>query len=646
MTGLKPIRLPSISDTSLCKTKRLNRRITATGGHGPLSYSWMNSDLIHKGQSDTINFLLAQPHSGSVYTRKISYSVVDTAGCTASDKFEVLVKRKENLELMGDTVLCGNDIDTLLPLKSNSSLQGSWSGEGFKNGRFSSKNLPRKLYKLQYYGENAKTCVLDTVDIGVYHLPKVNAGRDLNGCPNMKPIKLNGVPSGGTWSGTYVSRNEFSPPKNISGSFSFTYSYQDMNGCQNSDTNQLTVLPYKANVDAGNDTFLCGQVGLHQLSPSPNTGTWKGFNLETKNGNTFFNSSFAQIGRTYSLVFDGYDSIGCMNSDTMTITMKAKPYVNAGLDLKHCFSGPKDEVQLNGQPKGGTWSGNASANAAQKLAIDSTHIGVSNYEYKVTDSIGCTNTDELTLTVRSRPKVFAGTDDTICLSNATYYNLIGLPNSGVWNGPGIKNSSSSSRVLLHNALLGQKTYTFSLTDQFGCSNADGLHIYIGTKNDALFTPSSNLGKAPLTVTFKNESVNANSYLWNFGNGNSSTDFEPTTTYSSEGKYAVSLTTIDGTGFCSSTHFDTIVVNGNVSVNNLPNQAIDMYPNPTNGFLKLKSSMGRELRVDVLNASGSLVSSAQMNEQITLNLKALPAGLYLMKITDATGLAWTSKLQVE
>ena len=49
----------------------------------------------------------------------------------------------------------------------------------------------------------------------------------------------------------------------------------------------------------------------------------------------------------------------------------------------------------------------------------------------------------------------------------------------------------------------------------------------------------------LEVTFKNQSTNAQSYNWNFGNGKTSTQKDPTITYSSAGTYSVSLTASNG-----------------------------------------------------------------------------------------------------
>lgn len=59
-----------------------------------------------------------------------------------------------------------------------------------------------------------------------------------------------------------------------------------------------------------------------------------------------------------------------------------------------------------------------------------------------------------------------------------------------------------------------------------------------------FTFSSNsLGK----VTFTNKSVNATSYLWDFGNGTTSTDSDPVGSYGNSGSYTVTLQAKNGTG---------------------------------------------------------------------------------------------------
>lgn len=78
--------------------------------------------------------------------------------------------------------------------------------------------------------------------------------------------------------------------------------------------------------------------------------------------------------------------------------------------------------------------------------------------------------------------------------------------------------------------------------------------------DAEFTVDDNIGCAPFTVTFSNFSTESDSYLWDFGNGDTSTViFEPTITYDSVGVYNVFLYVTDSICLLTDTAMITITV---------------------------------------------------------------------------------------
>lgn len=65
---------------------------------------------------------------------------------------------------------------------------------------------------------------------------------------------------------------------------------------------------------------------------------------------------------------------------------------------------------------------------------------------------------------------------------------------------------------------------------------------------------------PNSVTFQNNSTNGNSYFWDFGDNTTSTQFEPTHTYSTPGTYQVMLVVSDSNGcFQNDTSYFTIDV---------------------------------------------------------------------------------------
>ncbi len=74
---------------------------------------------------------------------------------------------------------------------------------------------------------------------------------------------------------------------------------------------------------------------------------------------------------------------------------------------------------------------------------------------------------------------------------------------------------------------------------------------------ASFTISGTLA-VNSTITFNNHSSNATSYVWTFGDGGSSTDQNPTHTYTTAGSYTVILTATGNGGNSTATQTITIV----------------------------------------------------------------------------------------
>jgi gliding motility-associated-like protein len=96
--------------------------------------------------------------------------------------------------------------------------------------------------------------------------------------------------------------------------------------------------------------------------------------------------------------------------------------------------------------------------------------------------------------------------------------------------------------------------SLTVTNAEGCSQTLSKSDYISVQN----APTSNFTmdafescSAPFTVSFTNTSTGASSYLWDFGDGNTSTDANPTHTFTSEGDFSVSLTVTNDVG-CTDT----------------------------------------------------------------------------------------------
>ncbi|MBI1341460.1 MAG: PKD domain-containing protein [Terrimonas sp.] len=100
----------------------------------------------------------------------------------------------------------------------------------------------------------------------------------------------------------------------------------------------------------------------------------------------------------------------------------------------------------------------------------------------------------------------------------------------------------------------------------------------GQVPSANFTASPTSGCSPLVVNFQDlSSNNPSSWVWNFGNGATSTAQNPTTTFFNPGTYTISLTATNASGSNTLTRTAYITVYESPTVNFSVNQATGCFP---------------------------------------------------------------------
>jgi PKD repeat protein len=154
------------------------------------------------------------------------------------------------------------------------------------------------------------------------------------------------------------------------------------------------------------------------------------------------------------------------------------------------------------------------------------------------------------------------------------------------------------------------------------------------------------------------------FLWNFGDGTSSTDPYPTHVYAQSGPYQLCLTLTDAAG-CTSTSCDSVSIDGNGLydgmapveeaarngftirvVSQQPTGIADrpaftetrLWPNPVNDVLNIRfnTSLRGNLPMSVIDVNGRevLVANAMIADgtnQLEVATGALPAGMYMLRM---------------
>lgn len=134
---------------------------------------------------------------------------------------------------------------------------------------------------------------------------------------------------------------------------------------------------------------------------------------------------------TYILLSFNY---GCINRDTIVVSVSASPPITIGLDSIYCVTSPNDIITCT--PYGGTLSGPG--------IIDSTfHPSIAGIggPYKILYSFmtpsGCISVDSAFTVVDSFPLArFIGLSSNYCVADSSAI-LVGAPGGGLFSGPGI-----------------------------------------------------------------------------------------------------------------------------------------------------------------------------------------------------------------
>ena len=162
--------------------------------------------------------------------------------------------------------------------------------------------------------------------------------------------------------------------------------------------------------------------------------------------------------------------------------------------------------------------------------------------------------------------------------------------------------------------------------------SQGISDTAWNNNDLKVHAAATYSVVDNVVTFTNSSVNATSFHWDFGDGETSTLQDPVHTFLS-GSYTVTL--IAGNGCDADTIFIFISVVTGVELTNDPS-FISLYPNPSSGKFQvsLDGCIYSDASIKIFDICGKLVF--KMNNpggKVNIDLSDKPDGIYLLMMKN-------------
>jgi len=258
----------------------------------------------------------------------------------------------------------------------------------------------------------------------------------------------------------------------------------DSNGCKDRDTTFVLARP-RPTVDAGPNKNICVGDTIKVGGTPTASGNGPFSYAWTPNGDisdtTLANPAvWPATTRRYRVWVT--DRFGCMEKDSVTVTVNPLPVPNVGVPMYRTCAG--QPVQIGGPATGGvsySWKPAAYLNnpsiSNPVATVTSNTFFVLTVTYTAT---GCSASDSTLVFVYSNPIIDAGPDDSICSGSSTTLQGSILVASGVpsiaWTPP---TGLSDPGILTPTASPpSTQLYKLTVTDNQGCKASDSVWIYV------------------------------------------------------------------------------------------------------------------------------------------------------------------------
>jgi hypothetical protein len=401
-------------------------------------------------------------------------SITCTAGgqCPASDNTSIVIAAPVTPVITAPTQVCVSSSPEILTADL---VGGSWSGPGVSpSGNFNPGVAGVGGPYTITYTLNDVCSSASTVPITVIDAPVVTI-TDLPGplCSNGASVNLSASLPGGSWTGVGVNTvtGVFSPSSAVNGPNTIIYSVGGICSATDNTTINVVAAP-SVNITQSspfclnslNTTLVANQIG----------GTWSGTGiLDPATGS--FSPSTAGVGPT--TITYTFTSAPCTVTATSEVIVNPLPTVFAGNDVVIC-SGVSTGLQATGAStyqwsiNGGAAVGLSNPNISNPSASPTT---TTTYSVLGVDANGCTNVDQVQVSVNALPTVNAGANISICPGIPTTLGATGAANYAWAPSTGLTGANTATPSANPAST---QTYTVTGTDANGCQNTDQVTVTV------------------------------------------------------------------------------------------------------------------------------------------------------------------------
>jgi len=573
---------------------------TSLSASGAVSFTWNNG--AGTGANPTVS-----PASTTTYT----VTGMAANGCTNTDQVSVTVNPLPSTPTISNSgALTFCDGGSVL-LSSSETAGNTWSNSATTNAI----NVTASgSYSVTYTDANGCSAMSAPVVVTVNSTPTISPLTVIDpiACASATgSIEIGGSSAGDiAWSGTGSgSQNGVTLPYTINnlaaGSYNITFT--DANGCASNSLLQALTDPNAPTAPTINPTgalTFCDGGSVVLTSSEAGGNTWS--TSETSSSITVTSSG------SYSVTYT--DVNGCSaTSNPVTVSVNPLPTVIASGSASIC-EGESTGISASGADTY-AWDNGAGTSANATVAPAITTV----YTVTGASANGCTNTDQVTVTVNALPTIAISGSNTICEGASTSLTATGA-NTYDWNnglGTGATQTASPTTTT---------TYTVTGTDANGCVNQEQVTVTVNPLPTVIMEPfTAEICLQDNAFSLSQGSPSGGTYT---GTGVTANVFDPSA--AGEGTHQISYTYADANG-CENTASADIQVINCASLEDLSVIGYKIYPNPASDVVKIERTEGAEASIKVYDVKGSLVlSTTSADNPITIDVSKWSPGEYIFR----------------
>ncbi|MFK7971327.1 MAG: gliding motility-associated C-terminal domain-containing protein [Bacteroidia bacterium] len=274
-------------------------------------------------------------------------------------------------------------------------------------------------------------------------------------------------------------------------------------GCANEDS----VWVYHIEPDAGVDSTICEGDTIQLLGGGGVSYSWS---PATGLSNPNIAQPLASPTATTTYTVTVTDSLGCVDTDEVIITVEVAPFITITGDEEICINDTAN-LQANGGINYQWITSDPSISSLTATNVTAVPIDDMRYILVGEGANGCIARDTLDMTVHPLPIVEAGQETTVCRNQPAILQGSGAQNYSWSPGEWLNDSLIANPVALPDS---NKVFRLLGTDENGCQNRDSTRVLVIQLPEARISPDDSIclyQEIDLRVR-----GNADRYVWSTG----------------------------------------------------------------------------------------------------------------------------------